>query len=333
MGSCAVLYHYPCPDGAFAALAAHLYFSALRRPVSFYPNTVYNPIKVEDLPIEDFEVIYLLDFVGPHGFVNTLCSKDKSVVILDHHKTAMEMLEANEYDHKNCVKVIDMNRSGATIAYDFFTERLLSENMGFAMVSTQESLQKSSSLVPEKDIQRVGLLYKYVEDADLWRWILPDSKAFSSGLKDMQIEFSYKQNQRLFEQLLALDPRSVIDKGRDSLSHKQKLINEALEQSYEISIGNGKFGNCLATEVETISDLRSELGHQLASKSLELNLRPIGAVVYHVEELANNDILKISLRSIGSEDTTEISQAYGGGGHRNASSFMINRKEFKKWKV
>jgi len=197
----------------------------------------------------------------------------------------------------------------------------------------KENLPKSSSLVPEKDMQRVGLLYKYVEDADLWRWILPDSKAFSSGLKDMQIEFSYKQNQRLFEQLLALDPRSVIEKGWDSLSHKQKLIDEALEQSYEISLGNGKFGNCLATEAGNISHLRSDIGNQLASKSLDLNLRPIGAVVYNVEELANNDIVKISLRSVGSEDTTEISQAYGGGGHRNASSFMINRKEFMKWKV
>jgi hypothetical protein len=41
----AVLYHYPCPDGAFAALAAHLYFSAAARPVRFFPNTVYDPIR------------------------------------------------------------------------------------------------------------------------------------------------------------------------------------------------------------------------------------------------------------------------------------------------
>uniref|UniRef100_A0A453PAE3 Uncharacterized protein n=1 Tax=Aegilops tauschii subsp. strangulata TaxID=200361 RepID=A0A453PAE3_AEGTS len=41
----AVLYHYPCPDGAFAALAAHLYFSAAALPVRFFPNTVYDPIR------------------------------------------------------------------------------------------------------------------------------------------------------------------------------------------------------------------------------------------------------------------------------------------------
>ncbi|RRT51132.1 hypothetical protein B296_00032593 [Ensete ventricosum] len=43
----AVLYHYPCPDGAFAALAARLYFSATSLPVLFVPNAVYDPIRLK----------------------------------------------------------------------------------------------------------------------------------------------------------------------------------------------------------------------------------------------------------------------------------------------
>lgn len=39
-----------------------------------------------------------------------------------------------------------------------------------------------------------------------------------------------------------------------------------------------------------------------------VNIRGIGAVVYHVPELENDEMLKISLRSIESEDTTPISQ-------------------------
>ncbi|KAL0341667.1 UNVERIFIED_CONTAM: hypothetical protein Scaly_1829300 [Sesamum calycinum] len=62
-------------------------------------------------------------------------------------------------------------------------------------------------------------------------------------------------------------------------------------------------------------------------------LRGIGAVVYSVPELDNDQLLKISLRSISDEDTTPISQEYGGGGHWNASSFMINNAEFQRWKV
>ncbi|GLJ47491.1 hypothetical protein SUGI_1002500 [Cryptomeria japonica] len=60
--SSAVLYHYPCPDGAFAALAAHLYFSARQKPVVFFPNTVYNPIRfVSTLTIPLLLMFLLLD--------------------------------------------------------------------------------------------------------------------------------------------------------------------------------------------------------------------------------------------------------------------------------
>lgn len=38
-----VLYHYPCPDGVFAALAAFLYHRAVSKDIRFVPNTVYSP--------------------------------------------------------------------------------------------------------------------------------------------------------------------------------------------------------------------------------------------------------------------------------------------------
>ena len=42
-----VLYHYPCPDGIFAALAAKLYHQATNQSVKFMPNTVYAPLKYD----------------------------------------------------------------------------------------------------------------------------------------------------------------------------------------------------------------------------------------------------------------------------------------------
>lgn len=41
--------------------------------------------------------------------------------------------------------------------------------------------------------------------------------------------------------------------------------------------------------------------------------------------------IKVSLRSIGNEDTTAVSQAFGGGGHRNASSFVTDTAVFESW--
>ncbi|GKV05314.1 hypothetical protein SLEP1_g17342 [Rubroshorea leprosula] len=313
----AVLYHYPCPDGAFAALAAHLYFSSSSLPALFIPNTVYTPVRAEDLPLREISEIYLLDFVGPKGFVNDISSRVGRVVVLDHHKTAVEMLDADASIGENVTKVLDMERSGATIAYDYFIEKLVSGG-------SKSDLSR---------FERVRRLFEYIEDGDLWRWSLPHSKAFSSGLKDLKIEFSLQLNPSLFEQLLSLDVDSIINQGRESLQHKQKLIEETLAQSYEIALGGGIFGNCLAVDADSVSELRSELGHQLATKSFNLKLRGIGAVVYRVPQLENDQMLKISLRSLDREDTTPISQEYRGGGHRNASSFLLSSAEFEKWKV
>ncbi|PON46597.1 DHHA1 domain protein, partial [Parasponia andersonii] len=306
----AVLYHYPCPDGAFAALAAHLCFSAASVPTLFFPNTVYNPITPQTLPLHQITHLYLLDFVGPSGFVHDLSSKVGNLVILDHHKTALETLGGE----KNVTKIIDLERSGATIAFDYFKERVADNAAALAQ------------------FDRVWRLFEYIEDGDLWRWSLPNSKAFSSGLKDLNIEFDVGLNPSLFDQLLSLDLDSVISQGMKSLPEKQRLIDEALSQSYEIALGDGRLGHCLAVDADSIAELRSELGQQLATKSHNQNLRGIGAVAYRVPELENDQLLKISLRSLESEDTTLISEEFGGGGHRNASSFMLSLEKFDKWK-
>ena len=48
-----------------------------------------------------------------------------------------------------------------------------------------------------------------------------------------------------FGQLLSFDLENVISQGMKSLSETQRLIDEALSQSYEIGLGGGRFGHCL----------------------------------------------------------------------------------------
>lgn len=98
-------------------------------------------------------------------------------------------------------------------------------------------------------------------------------------MKDLNIEFNANLNPHLFHQLLALKPKELINKGLVGLRLNQKQINAALDKSFEIALGNGQFGNCLATNAHDISHLRSELGDQLARKSKALKLRTTELVV------------------------------------------------------
>eukprot|EP00850_Spirogloea_muscicola_P002032 SM000007S20992 [mRNA] locus=s7:1420981:1424843:+ [translate_table: standard] len=359
-GGAAVLYHYPCPDGAFAALAAHLYYAAAAAaaaaaapPVRFVPNTVYSPVRcsplgcgaavlrpclharrggieaaaacccrVDDLgDVGSLEVVYLLDFAGPPGFAHDLAANARSVVVLDHHKTSAASLLEPGACPSNLSPVFDFDRSGATIALDYFTKRLLAEGLG-------------TDLVAEKDIERLRRLFAYIEDADLWLWHLTDSKAFSSGLNDLQLEFDANKNPEIFNQLQALVPEDVIVMGKKIMLPRRKQIDGALGASFIINLGQGRFGSCLAVRVDdALSRLRSDIGHELAERSRKVGLRGIGTVVYLVPDLQDSSMLKVSLRSLDEieEDTTPISEAYGGGGHRAASSFMIAADEFACW--
>ena len=47
-----VSYHYPCPDGVFAALAAHLSFAETGVKPVWVPNTVYKPRTLESLGLQ-----------------------------------------------------------------------------------------------------------------------------------------------------------------------------------------------------------------------------------------------------------------------------------------
>lgn len=98
----------------------------------------------------------------------------------------------------NVTKVIDMDRSGATIAYDYFMEKLLTAGNR----DTNNAAVDYSTLDQGiHEFRRLRQPFQYIEDRDLWRWKLPDSKAFSSGFDDLKIEFDVRSNPSMFDQV------------------------------------------------------------------------------------------------------------------------------------
>jgi oligoribonuclease NrnB/cAMP/cGMP phosphodiesterase (DHH superfamily) len=188
-----------------------------------------------------------------------------------------------------------------------------------------------------------------------------------------------EKNPNIYEQLEKLSAEELIEEGKREIQQVQEKINKDLVKSFPILLGGkdhmDKFGKCLAVITEN-SDLRSELGNQLALKSKSLGFRGIGAVVYVEEGMQDhgNKLIKInakkqnqkkkkmkslkypcdqSLKKVKLEfiflfsfanifycfqtndiDTTVISQLFGGGGHKNASSFSLSKQIFNDfWKT
>lgn len=314
--SAVVLYHHPCIDGIFAALAAHSYFKRRNVPCRFVPHRVYEDLDPCTMEVNADDSLYLCDYAGPSSaFAIKLAQRARSVTILDHHKSAFDKFTQLREKHlpQNLDVNFDMARSGCTMALDYF---------------------QPSGLTADQQ-----QLFYYAEDADLWRWKLPGSRAFHAGMTSLpkdKYDFDASGDVSIFKRLLALTPLEIITQGDLVLGEQQKAIDEVLQHSFVISLGglNGKFGRCLAVRADQAKDLRSHIGHALAMKSRDAGLRAMGAVAYIETAMGDDSKIKISLRSFGeTEDTTSISVAMGGGGHCNASSFILNMTEFKEWRL
>ncbi|KAI9029485.1 hypothetical protein DFJ74DRAFT_703294 [Hyaloraphidium curvatum] len=327
------VYHWPCPDGIFAALSVRLALPSAR----FQPLAVTARPEPGKLALSGDETVYFVDFTGPKGFVEAVAAAVPrgKVVVLDHHKTAMENLvsegaelaalkgsfgpsgpavpqgtvEAGRYASLAPANVelnIDMLRSGATMARDYFRPAMS---------------------------EATARIVCHIEDADLWNWKLEGSKEFSAGFGKLDLDLSTETNPGIFDALLALDPDALMAQGKEEMAAIKKLVDSALAKAFLVRLPAQPPKECMAVRMDTAEEAdafakhRSQLGNELAEMSRGMGLPAIGVVAYFVEPGKT----KVSFRSIGKEDTTAVSQMFGGGGHANASSCVVDSAEFERW--
>jgi len=131
------IYHFPCADGFTAAWGVWKRFG---EGFEYIPMNYGEPIP-EGLDGRD---VYLVDFSFKRPVLKELAAKANFVVIIDHHKTAVEDLAGLEDELENVHVVFDMERSGAMMAWNYF-----------------------------HGYEDVPKLVEYVQDRDLWLKKLP----------------------------------------------------------------------------------------------------------------------------------------------------------------
>merc|ERR1719444_401290 len=133
-----VLYHAPCPDGAASALIVSLYFERSGVDPLDSSRVRWHPMKVFLPPEQQFEVakvrrgdeIVLVDYSGSVEFTFALAATARAVVVLDHHLSAISAFAAARASGtvpSNVHLEFDVQRSGATVALDYFARRLQQE--------------------------------------------------------------------------------------------------------------------------------------------------------------------------------------------------------------
>lgn len=345
-----VLYHSPCPDGCFAALAAALWFEGsgidpLGGRVKWQPMDVARDpnaqFAVDGVGAED--EVFLLDYSGGAPFVLSIAKCGCTCTVLDHHETALKELRAALQDvaqPKNLTLVLDMHRSGATIALDYFSARPFPARSPEGEPPAKvPRLAASSRGIPDygrlfrdtAEAKRLLRVFRLIEDGDVWRWWLEGSRDFAAGFAGLKLDMNPASHPALFETLRTLKPEELMAKGAEARQVTDKVIVSEVENTFELLIPQACGCRCLGVVTER-GDLRSSMGHAIALKSKSLGLRGFGCVIYNTAGLPEGKI-KCSVRAVEDENSLELTEKFGGGGHKGASSCNIDVAALEAWRV
>jgi oligoribonuclease NrnB/cAMP/cGMP phosphodiesterase (DHH superfamily) len=153
-----VIYHGNCADGFSAAWC----FWRKYGTGADYVAGVHQ----QDPPDVTGRDVYLVDFSYKRAVVEQMLKVANSVCLIDHHKTAIEdlqplfMQDSGAGEPKKLAHFTDLNRSGATLAWDY--------------------------LFPGEDRP---LLLGHVEDRDLWRFKLPGTREIHAVVFSLEYSF------------------------------------------------------------------------------------------------------------------------------------------------
>lgn len=188
-----VIYHAQCPDGWCAAWIANLYFGEGK--ADFFPASYGT-----DSPDVTNRDVFILDFSYPRNVMNDILGKAQSVVLCDHHKSAVENLEGLE--HPKLTLLFDMEKSGARLTWEHFYPK-----------------------------NRSSWLVDYTEDRDLWRWELPHSCAINGALSTFDKTF------KVWDQLNVVGyPQLLIPIGEAVLRQQKMQVEQMTARAVEREI-------------------------------------------------------------------------------------------------
>ena len=292
------IHHFPCDDGFASAWIAH----------KRWPDLVMAPTNYGQMfPDVDFrgKNVLIADFSYKPDAVSELMMSygARSIVMLDHHKTAQADLKDFAVEMCGTAKFVAADMEG--MFRDF-------AGLGRPAVAARFDMERSGASLtwefcfPDDPMPE---FVQFIEDRDLWRFRLKNTRPFSLYLRATPMTFeAWDEVAREW----AYEPENVMAKAYAIERFYDQKIAEMLPTATLKAIGKWKDVPVAHAPYAFASDLANSL--------LKLHPNaPFAAVVVDAYGART-----YSLRSEDSrQDVSEVAKTFGGGGHRNSAGFRV----------
>lgn len=289
------IYHGGCDDGFGAAWAIWKRWPTCQFVPGFYGKP---------LPDVTGKDVLFVDFSAKRPEIDRMANSARSVIIIDHHKTAEADLEPFRFDYSDrwdgltgmpedisgCLgKLAELNRPPVVALFDM-------QCSGAVMAWEFAHGIKRNDPPPT--------MLALVQDRDLWRFAYGDrTRQFSAALRTYPMDFDVWNG-------IARDPDALIAEGAIVLRAHQTNVRKLVAEAYI-----GEVGGFSVPIVNAPYHYASDVAHALLQDYPDA---PFTACWFRRSDGKN----QWSLRSEDDRrDVSEVAKANGGGGHRNAAGF------------
>lgn len=225
--------------------------------------------------------VFFVDFCPEADELEAFSKGPKSITILDHHHGMQSV--ATRFPG-----IFDPSHSGATLSWEYFHPN-----------------------------EPVPALLTYVEDGDLYRYSLPETRDVYSALIVEPYDFA-----RWDEIAKTLDDPAA----SKTFLEKASAFTEYFEKLSDLSVAGTDFVRfegyeCPFAVTHPTMTMKSYVGHLLYTK-----YPPIALIVS-----AHPNGFGVSIRGNGSVDVSKIAAKYGGNGMHDAAGFFVPANKPLPW--
>ncbi|WP_317450708.1 DHHA1 domain-containing protein [Stenotrophomonas lacuserhaii] len=298
-----VIYHANCADGFTAAWAVRQAMEA-----DFHAG-----VHGETPPDVTGRDVILVDFCYPVAHLVEMARVARSILVLDHHKSAEADLRPGE------VRIGTVGEAELQVAKIVRLDNLPAPVEAWVWYQTEASVE-DGIVCAFFDQERSGAgiawdffhpnksrppLIDHVEDRDLWRFALHGTREIQAAV------FSYPYRFDVWDELMQTPAAQLYQQGLVIERKHHKDMAELVEVTKRPMV----IGHYTVPVASLPYTLASDAGHLMAKD------QPFAACYY---DKADGRVF--SLRSTDDGvDVSEVAKLYGGGGHARAAGFRVPR--------